>query len=273
MKKYILSLLVTATLSYAGLVNAIALVINDTPITLFDIDIKMQNNNISKQEAVERLIDEALYNQELKNKNITVDIFDIDNHIKKLANQNNMSTLDFKSLVRQQQNYDLFTQKIKQQLLHQKLIAKIARGKIKLANDEDIKMFFENNEEQYKLADTIDVIAYISKDKKLLNELKINPMMQNNNIIMQNITLKQSELTPQVKYILNSTNTKEFSVVFTQNKNYNMFFVVDKKDIKTSTINDVKDQIFSTIMKQREQNYLKEYFETLKITANIQILK
>jgi len=273
MKKYILSLLVTTTLSYAGLVNAIALVINDMPITLYDIDVKMQNNNITKQEAVERLIDETLYNQELKNKNITVDIFDIDNHIKKLADQNNMNTLDFKSLVRQQQNYDLFTQQIKQKLLHQKLIAKIARGKIKLASEEDMKMYFENNKDQYKLADTIDVIAYISKDKKLLNELKTNPMMQNNKIMMQSITLKQSELTPQVKYILNSTNTKEFSVIFAQNKNYNMFFVIDKKDIKISLYNNVKDQIFSTLMKKREQNYLKEYFETLKITANIQILK
>ena len=273
MTKYILGLLLTATLSYASLVNAIAIVINDTPITLYDIDIKMENENLTKQQAIEKLMDETLYNQELKNKNITVDIFDIDNHIKKLAQQNNMDTLDFKSLVRQQQNYDLFTLQIKKQLLHQKLIAKIAKGKLKVANEEDMKIYYENNKNIFKIADTIDLIAYISKSKKLLNQLKNNPMLQNKNILVQNMTLKQSELTPQVKYILNSTNKREFSVIFAQNKNYNMFFITDKSDIKILNYNDVKDQIFNNIMKAREQSYLKEYFETLKITANIQILK
>ena len=273
MKKYILSLLVTTTLSYAGLINAIALIINDTPVTLYDIDVKMKNNNITKQEAVNRLIDEALYNQELKNNNINVDIFDIDNHIKKLAAKNKMNILDFKSLVRQQRNYEIFTQQIKQTLLHKKLVAKISRGKIKLASEDDMKMYYENNKAKYKIADTIDTIAYISKDKNLLNKIKNNPMMKSDKVMMQNLTFKQSELTPQVKYILNSTNEKDFSVIFAQNKNYNMFFVIDKKDIKVLKYDDVKDQIFSTLMKQREQNYLKEYFETLKITANIQILK
>ncbi|MEA3498998.1 MAG: peptidyl-prolyl cis-trans isomerase [Campylobacterota bacterium] len=273
MTKYILGLLLTTTLSYASLVNAIAIIINDTPITLYDIDLKMVNENLTKQQAIEKLMDETLYNQELKKHNITVDIFDIDNHIKRLAKQNNMDTLDFKSLVRQQQNYELFTLQIRKQLLHQKLISKIAKGKLKIANDEDMKIYYENNKNIFKIADTIDLIAYVSKSKKLLNQLKTNPMLQNEDIIVQKMRLKQSELTPQVKYILNSTNKKEFSVVFAQNKNYNMFFITNKSDVKSLSYKNVKEQIFNSIMKIREQNYLKEYFETLKITANIQILK
>ena len=273
MKKYILSFLTMFTLSHAGLVNAIAIIINDTPITLYDIDEKMQTHNILKEQAVDNIIDETLYKQELKNKNITVDIFDIDTHIEKLAAQNSMSILQFKSLVRQQQNYELFVQQVKKQLLHKKLIEKIAKGKLKLANEDDMKIFYENNKNQFKNHDTIEVTAYVSKNKALLNKLKTNPMMRDENIIVQNIILKQNELTPQVKYILNSTNKQEFSVIFAQNKNYNMFYVIDKKDIQTISYKDAKDTIFNQIMKKREQNYLKEYFETLKITANIQVLR
>jgi hypothetical protein len=98
-------------------------------------------------------------------------------------------------------------------------------------------------------------------------------MLQDKNIIIQNITLKQNELTPQSKYILNSTKSKKFSAIFAQNKNYNMFFVKEKKDIKILTLEEVKDNIFQNIMKRREQSYLKEYFETLKITANIKVLR
>jgi len=273
MRIYILSLLASFTFAYAGLVNGIAIIVNNTPITLYDIDKTMEAKKLSKQQAVEALIDEKIYEQELRNKNISVDIFDVNNYIEKLATSNKMNILDFKALVRQQQNYTLFKENIKKQLLHQKLIRKVAGGKLKTASAKDIKIFYDNNKEQYKIADTIVVVAYVSKNKKLLNQLKSNPMLQDKSIVVQNITLKQNELTPQAKYILNITKPKQFSAIFAQNKNYNMFFVKEKKDIKILTLEKVKDSIFQTIMKNREQSYLKEYFETLKITANIKILR
>jgi len=273
MKKYIFSLVFAFTFLEAGLVNGIALIVNDTPITLYDIDQKIQVENISKQQAVDTLIDDTLYKQELKKNNIMVDIFDVDNYIDRLAAQNKMSTLDFKALVRQQQNYDLFRSQIEKQLKHQKLIKKIASGKLIIANDEDMKRYYENNKAQYNIADTFEVMAYVSKNKKLLNDIKKNPMLNSKDVQVQQITFKQSELNPQVKYILNSTKKKTFSAIFAQNKNYNMFFIAEKKDEKTMDFTEVKDGIFQLIMKTREDTYLKEYFETLKITADILILR
>jgi hypothetical protein len=52
-----------------------------------------------------------------------------------------------------------------------------------------------------------------------------------------------------------------------------MFFVKDKKDIKTLSFDEAKNQIFNTMMKKREQTYLQNYFETLKITADVQVLR
>ncbi len=273
MKKYIFSFLVTISFLQAGLVNGITLIVNDTPITLYDIDQKMQIQNLSKQQAVDILIDETLYAQELKKHSVTVDIFDIDNYIDKLAEQNNMNSLDFKALVRQQQNYDLFKEQIEKQLIHQKLIQKIASGKLIIATNEDMERFYENNKDQFTIADTIDVIAYMSKDKNLLNQLTTNPMLHSDNLTVQQITFKQAELNPQVKYIINTTKEKTFSPIFAQNKNYNMFFISSKKDVTTMPFSEVKNGIFQQIMKTREDNYLKEYFETLKITADIQLLR
>ena len=128
MNKLILTLVFTSISLYAGLVNAIAITINDTPITLYDIDEESQTKKISKDQAVSQLIDAILYEQELENNRISVDMFDVENYIEKLAARNKMNMLDFKSLVRQQQDYELFKEKIKKQLLHQKLISKIAGG-------------------------------------------------------------------------------------------------------------------------------------------------
>jgi len=273
MRIYILSLLVSFTFLNAGLINAIAIIVNNSPITLYDIDQTMRAKNIKQQKAVESLIDKILYNQDLKKQRISVDIFDIDNYIGKLAQQNNMNILDFKSLVRQQQDYKLFKEQIKKQLIHQKLIKKIATGKLIIASDKDMKIFYENNHEQFKIPDTIEVIAYVSKDKKILNQLKANPMLQSDKFVMQHIAFKQNELSPQSKYILNNTKIKQFSSIFAENKNYNMFYVKEKKDIKVLTFKEVKNKIFQNIMKKREQRYLNEYFETMKITADIKVLR
>lgn len=273
MKKYILALLLIISTSYAGLINGIAVIVNDEPITLYDIDNKIQKEHISKEEAVRNLIDEILYKQEIKKHNISVDILDIDDYIGKLAKQNNMDILDFKSVVREQQNYDLFIQKIKKQLIHQKLVSKIASNKLKIANDMDIEIYYQNNKNQFQLPNSIEVVAYVSKNKNLLKAIKLNPMLRDDNVIVKNILLKQSNINPQVKYIVNSTKENEFSSIFVDNKAYNMFYIKHKSDIKTIPLKDVKNSIFNKIMAKREQNYLKDYFETLKLTADIKVLR
>lgn len=271
MKKILISLTAFASISYAALINAIAVTINDIPVTLYDIDKEMTEKRVSKKDAVESIFDTILYDQEVKKYGISVDIFDINSYIDKLAAANKMNTLDFKNVIRQQQDYDAFVEKVKQQLIHEKLVQRIAQGNIKLATEEDMKRFYENNIEKYSLADSIEVIAYVSNDKNALIQIQRNPMSEIQNVLKQNITLKQGEMNSQVKYLLNNTKEKSFSVIFPQNKAYNMFYVVNKKEVKAEEYESVKTKIFNEMMLQREQSYLKEYFETLKITAKIDI--
>ena len=271
MKKFLTSLAVFTSISYASLINGVAVTINDIPITLYDIDQEMVSKKLSKKEAVESIFDNILYDEEVKKKGISVDIFDVNNYIDKLAAANNMSSIDFKSLVRQQQDYDEFVKKVKEKLIHEQLVQKIAQGNIKVATDEDMQRYYDNNLDKYSLADTVEVIAYVSTDKRALLQIQQNPMADLPNVLKQTITLKQNEMNPQVKYILNNTKEKNFSVIFPQNKAYNMFFVSSKKDVTAEPFESVKTKIFNEMMLQREQSYLKEYFETLKITARIDI--
>jgi hypothetical protein len=273
MNKIMLNIVFCAMNLYAGLVNAIAITVNDTPITLVDIDKEMEAQKISKNKAVSILIDKILYEQEIEKHRIHIDIFDVDNYIKKLALNNQMNVLDFKSLVRQQQNYETFKENIRKQLIHQKLISAIAGGKLRIASKEDLQIYYNNHQEQFKIADTIDVVVYISKDRDELTQLKKNPLLQSKKINSQNISMKQSELNAQTKYILNSSEEKKFTAIFAQDKNYNMFFIKKKKNITVLLFENVKDQIFQSIMQEREKDYLKEYFEVLKITADIRILR
>ena len=196
-KKIFSVLLLTGSL-YAGLVNGISLVVNNTAVTLYDIDQLMTKKGVSQNEAIGILIDESLYNAEVKKFNLTISSDELNGYLDKLAAANNVSMDEFKKVVESKQSYEQFLINTKKRLLNQKLISKIASGRLNRATEDDMKRYYDNNIEQFK---------------------------------------------------------------------------VDKNSIQVVPFEQVKDKIFSVIMSQREQKYLKEYFETLKITADIRIVR
>jgi len=271
--KLILILILSLTSVNAGLINAVSVIVNNDIITLIDIDNKMKNNTVAKSKAIEILIDEILYKQALEKQNVSVDIFDVDNYIELLAKQNNMKVYEFKSAVKQQENYEIFKEKIKKQIRHQKLIKSISSNKIKRVDEEDMKIYYNNHIDEFQKALKIDVKVYSSLNKNDLLQLKRNPMLINNNIHNEDLTLENSTINSQVRYIVSKTKEKSFSAIFHNKKIYNMFFIIKKYDIRTIKFDDVKNKIFQVMMKQRENEYLKNYFETLKITADIKVLR
>lgn len=275
MKKHLISLLFIANLLHlqAGTINAIAVTVNDYPITLVDIDTKMEELKIPQEKAIALLVDEALYLQSLEKYRVSVDSFDVDTYIDKIAKNNKMSSFEFKNAIKQQEDYDKFVEKIKLELRHQKLITAIAANKLIIANEEDLKIYYNNNIEQFKIAKKIDAIHYSAKDKNFLDALKKNPMMPNSSIEIKNTIFNIDEVSPQMKYIISQTKEKGFSTIFPENKVYNMIYVSGKSEVEDIPFETVKDTIFNTIMTNRESEYLKTYFENLKVSADIKILK
>lgn len=256
----------------AGLVNSIAITVNEYPITLIDIDEKMTELKISKNEAISILIDEALYLQSIEKYNIFVDNFDVESYVEKLAKNNKMTMFEFKNAVSQQEDYAKFSEKIKLQLRHQKLTSAITANKLIMANDEDLKIYYNNHLEDFKIAKKIDAIQYSSDDQNLLKSIKDNPMMSNPNIKVKNKTFLINDVSDQMRYIVSKTPEKSFSTIFAENETYNILFISNKKDVETLPLETVKETILNTIMIQRENDYLKSYFESLKLSANIKII-
>ncbi|AXX91116.1 peptidylprolyl isomerase [Malaciobacter molluscorum LMG 25693] len=274
MKKLLGILLLSTTISFANLVNAVALVVNDEPITLYDIDKRMVEQNLTKKQAVGSLIDEILYNQLIKEKNITVDSLDIDNYLEKIAASNGMDLYTFKSVVRQKYpNYKVYENQIKERIEREKLIGKLVSGNLKIATEDDLKIYYENNKSQFSMANEIEVIQYVSQKKESLVSLMKNPIATNSDVSQSKITLKQKDLNSQMRYLLNDTQINQFTPVFAANNRYVTLLVTKKSGVDTISFDEIKNKIFVVVMQQREQNFLKEYFEKLKLTANIKVVR
>jgi parvulin-like peptidyl-prolyl isomerase len=165
-KKVFFTLLLTSSVAFAGMVDAIALVVNDTPITLYDIEKRKVERNLSKEEAVSQLVDEALFQEIVEKNNITADIFDVNNYLEKIAASNGMDLYTFKSIIKQKyKNYEAYEEQTKQQIIREKLTQKLVRGNVKIATEEDLKIYYENNQNQFKAASNVKAIQYSSANK------------------------------------------------------------------------------------------------------------
>ena len=256
------------------MIDALALTVNDEPITVNDINEKMSETNLRKADAVGLLIDEILYNQELDKQGISVDIFEVNNYLEKVAASNGMDLYAFKSILRQKnKNFEEFEAQTKKELLKRKLADKLVRGNITIATEEDLKIYYENNQNMFTTAAAIDVTQYASKNKRALMAISQNPMAVFQEVVKKDFILEQDKLNPQLKFLLNDTKNGSFTPIFTADRNFVMFYVKNKSGVTTLNFDEVKDKIFNTVMSEREQKFLKEYFEKLKLTADIKVIR
>jgi hypothetical protein len=262
-----------SSIVYAGLIDAIAIKVNDDIITLADIDNKMQALHVDKPTAVNTMVDDMLFDQEIKKNFITVDDIDIENYMMKIAASNNMTLSQFKEAVKAQTNFDIFKNDIKTKLLKQKLSQKILAGKLRYASDEDTKIYYDNNQDLFSVASKIDVIKYSSNDQQLLAQVLNNPMFFNENIKRENQTIDMKTASSNIRYLLNGINNGKFTKIAKDNSKYMMFFVKEKKEISVLEYEKVKNKIFEIIMKDRENQFLKTHFSQLRLEADIEVIR
>ena len=274
MYKLLLSLLVGSSLSFAAMVNGIALTVNDEPITIYDIEKTMEVNKVGKNEAVGYLIDKILYDRLVQDNGISADVFEINEYVEKLASSNGMDVYTFKSMVKQKYpDYSIFEEETKNSIIRQKLVQKIVKGQLAVATQEDMELYYEKNKSNFLTAKSYDVVQYAAKDRATLIEMMKNPMMVSSEIQKTNLTLETQNLPAQMQYLLNETKESSFTPILTSNKQFVTLFLVRKNGTAALGFESVKAKIFNDIMTSREKKYLKDYFEKQKLTADIKIVR
>ena len=274
MYKLFLALLVSSGISFANMENGIALIVNDEPITTYDIESTMAEGKMNKNQAVGLLIDKALYEQSVKENNITADIFDVNEYIEKLANANGMDLYSFKAIVKQKYaNYADFEEEAKDAVIRQKLIQKIVKGQLAVATQEDMELYYEKNKSQFSTSKAYEVMQYTSKNKASLISAINSPMMIPSDVEKTPVKLGIENLQPQMQFLLNETKINNFTPIFTANKQFTALFVTKKEGTVILDFASVKAKIFNDIMTTREKKYLKDYFEKEKLTADIKIVR
>ncbi len=262
------------TFSYAGLVNAISVIINNEPITLYEIYKYSNKFHISTKESLNILIRQKLEDAEIKRLHIAADDFEVEDYIKKLAIKNSISEFQFLQMLKDKGiKEEAYRKDLKKKIEQEKLYSTIFASKKIHITPKDTKSYYDNNKNQFVRAKDFDVIVYESLDRKSLEELKKNPMLSMPNIKTKQIKFRSGNMDKKLEDLLNQTKSGEFTPAFKMGDHYTMFYLKQKNGIETVPFDRVKNSIYSFLSSRKEKAAIDDYFEKIKSAANITVLR
>ena len=99
MKKAFLISVATALTLSAQIVDGVAMTVNGRVVTMFEIVKLSESAKISRQDAIEKIIEKKLEEYELEKQNVKIDDFEIERRMEMIASSNNMSLSQFKEAI------------------------------------------------------------------------------------------------------------------------------------------------------------------------------
>ncbi len=272
MKKILIVGLIAASLLQAKIVDRVVASVNGEPITSYDISKTFQTLKMTPQQALNYLIDKKILESEIKKRGISVDDFDVENAMEKIAQKNGMSLFEFKSYLQQRGELNKVKSQIKDNLLKEKLFSQIVNSKLRIS-DEEINNFYENHKDEFTTFKTIQVVAYFSKDPQKLEKIKKSPFLSNNNIVTKTQVFEYDEIPVNLIYLFKNTKVGEFTPIINNGTAFVTYYIARKDGKILLPLNKVKNIIANRLIKEKRDRILKEYFAKIKNQADIKIYK
>jgi hypothetical protein len=258
----------------ASTVDGISLIINKEPITLYDIHKYATRFNLSKKESLDILVRQKLEDSEIKKLGLNADNFEVDQYIENLATSNAMNQYDFLNMLRSK-NVDIneYKEDLKSKLKRDKLYKKIVSTKLQQLNDDELQTYYTQNQGEFSQASAFDVTVYTSADQQTLQAIAQSPMSAQSGVELKDAKFEADKVDPKLAMLLNKTAEGSFSTMVRSEQNFVMFFVKKKYDLKLVSFEEAKNYIYGKLAQGKEQKAIEEYFEKLKASANIQVVR
>ena len=275
MYKSLLFLLITTFLN-AAVYNGVAIVVKDKAITLLDIKNEMQSSKVDSKKAADILIRQKLEEVEIDERKVTVTSTEVYDDIKKMASRNNMNISDFYDAVRDSNGLTSteFKVKMKQKLLSQKLYQAIAYSALSEPSESEITEYYELHKNNYKHPAAFTVIIYDSKDKEKLQTKVDNPMFYSPDIVTNEQVLPYAKISPELASLLERTQLNSFTNVIPNGRGgFMSFYMKEIESAKEGGLESVREQIVNSIMGDKREQVLGDYFARLKHNADINVIR
>jgi len=258
----------------AQILNGVSVIVNNEPITLYEVYKKSKESDVAYDEAIELLIDTKLKNIEARAENIVVDDIELNEELEKIATKNRLSLYQFQSFLKER-GIDLrdYKNRLRDKLTIDKLNKKIAYKKLRDIDEAELKEYYDKHKNEFTLSKEFDVIKYEAKSKKELESVILNPMLNSSSITKEKTILNANYINPRLSIVLNETKERSFSPILSTENTFISFYLIEKLNKETLAFDEVKDGIFNKLVADKEDKVIKEYFEKAKAKAKIEIVR
>lgn len=269
MKKICIFLFGCVIFATAEIVNGVAIIVNNEPITLYEIQKAMKELKIDKAKAVELLINDRIEQAQIKKMGNVVSNFELDNEIKKMLTANERDLDSFKAELKSKgQDFESFKKEYKKQLEKRKLYEAVASGAKVDYSDEGVLSFYETHKDDFLLYEQIAVSVYSAKGAENL-EIFRNGGARTRDIKEEQDNLTLQNTDPRLLVFLSSVEENGFSPVLENDDEFVLYKVKRKSKPQSLPYEQIKDQVSSVYVSKQRQDFVKDFFDKEHSKAQI----
>ncbi|MGL2493687.1 SurA protein [Helicobacter pylori] len=255
-------------------VGGISLLVNGSPITLYQIQEEQEKSKVSKAQARDRLIAERIKNQEIERLKIHVDDDKLDKEMAMMAQQQGMDLDHFKQMLMAEGHYKLYRDQLKEHLEMQELLRNILLTNVDTSSETKMREYYNKHKEQFSIPTEIETVRYTSTNQEDLERAMSNPNLEVPGVSKANEKIEMKTLNPQIAQVFISHEQGSFTPVMNGGGGqFITFYIKEKKGKNEVSFSQAKQFIAQKLVEESKDKILEEHFEKLRVKSRIVMIR
>ncbi|GAA7087778.1 hypothetical protein VN0427_12590 [Helicobacter pylori] len=255
-------------------VGGISLLVNGSPITLYQIQEEQEKSKVSKAQARDRLIAERIKNQEIERLKIRVDDDKLDQEMAMMAQQQGMDLDHFKQMLMAEGHYKLYRDQLKEHLEMQELLRNILLTNVDTSSETKMREYYNKHKEQFSIPTEIETVRYTSTNQEDLERAMSNPNLEVPGVSKANEKIEMKTLNPQIAQVFISHEQGSFTPIMNGGGGqFITFYIKEKKGKNEVSFSQAKQFIAQKLVEESKDKILEEHFEKLRVKSRIVMIR
>ncbi|GAA8336042.1 hypothetical protein HpNP141_09840 [Helicobacter pylori] len=255
-------------------VGGISLLVNGSPITLYQIQEEQEKSKVSKAQARDRLIAERIKNQEIERLKIHVDDDKLDQEMAMMAQQQGMDLDHFKQMLMAEGHYKLYRDQLKEHLEMQELLRNILLTNVDTSSETKMREYYNKHKEQFSIPTEIETVRYTATNQEDLERAMSNPNLEVPGVSKANEKIEMKTLNPQIAQVFISHEQGTFTPVMNGGGGqFITFYIKEKKGKNEVSFSQAKQFIAQKLVEESKDKILEEHFEKLRVKSRIVMIR
>jgi len=251
--------------SQARMVDGIALIVENEPITTAEIRAIRSQMGISKSKATDLLIQDRL--QKIAMKDIVASEEEVDAKIAEIAKLNKLSIPKMqKILKRQGTTWVNYRAQVREGIKKARFYQEVVVASIPEPSEDELKLFYNEHKKEFTIPRSIKLMEYSAKEKKTLET-------RSKGIQKKRITKQTDPLGLEMLSMFLQTPRNRYTKILNAGDKYIMYKVIGTHGKRIMPFEMAQTAAIAKWKQAQQTQALKDYFEKLRTRSDIQILR